>query len=280
MSKKEEDAASVVDGTVKNVVTELISIAKNDPETKDAAKNLASTAKIVTGTLKRVVFPLAVLNYGYDKAEDYFKTRFQKDMTTLTLNIPAENVVDPKPSVAGPALQGLAYSHGEEELREMYLNLLASSMNSEIANNAHPSYVETIKQLTAKEAKLLKLYLVQDQHPISKIHLIINDKHSYETVVHHMVNLIDSRSNAPVVIEMMPAYIENWVRLGLVTVDYTVYKAAENAYDWVEKRPEYKERIVPAVDEGEFQPRLEVVKGVLARTKYGEIFGRIVGITS
>lgn len=280
---KQKDDSSATDSTVRSMATELITIAKDYPETKHAAKNLASSANIVTGTLKRVLFPLAVLNYGYDKAEDYFKTRFQTDMSAHTLKIPAENVVDPKPSLAGPALQGLAYSHDEEELRDMYLNLLASSMNSQTASSAHPSYVETIKQLSAEEAKQLKIYLSSDQFAIAKVHYIINDQRNYQTVARHILNTANSLTGSPVLIDMMPAYVENWIRLGLVEVDYTAYQADEKAYEWVESRPEYLNvatNAVRVVSAGEFQPTLEVVKGLLIRTKYGEIFGKIVGITS
>jgi hypothetical protein len=63
-------------------------------------------------------------------------------------------------------------------------------------------------------------------------------------------------------------------------IDYTAQQADKEAYAWVEGRPEYKAVTIPAVAEGEFQPRLEVNRGILVRTKYGEIFGRIVGITS
>jgi hypothetical protein len=278
MAKKED--STLIDDSLKGVAKELILIAKDDPDTKEAAKNVASTAKVVTGTLKRAVIPLAVVNYGIDKFEAYIKTKFQKDMTERTLKIPAENVVDPKPSIAGPVLQGLVYTHDEESLKEMYLNLLASAMDSSTANEAHPSFVEIIKQLSGEEAQLLKLYLSRDQHPIAELHWILNEKRQYQTLARHIVNLTDSRTGTPVEIEMMPAYIDNWIRLGLIDVDYTVYQADENAYDWVKTRPEYTRRPVDKAPDGEFQTELEVVKGLMRRTKYGAIFGKIVGIST
>lgn len=277
---KNDDNISIVDDSIKGIAKDLISIAKDDPETREAAKNLAGTAKIVTGTLKRAVLPLAVVNYGIDRFADYITTRFQDDMTSRTLKIPAENVIDPKASVAGPVLQGLVYAHDEENLREMYLNLLAAAMNSETVDRAHPSYVEIIKQLTSEEANLLKIYLAENQLPIAELHLILNEAGNYQTVARHIVGLKDKFTGSPVVIDMMPAYIENWIRLGLITVDYSVHQADEHAYDWVEKRPEYIKRTIPKVNEGQFQPKLKVNKGLMARTKYGEIFGNIVGIST
>lgn len=58
--------------------------------------------------------------------------------------------------MAGPALEALKYTGHEEELREMYANLLVTSLNVETAKKAHPSFVEVIKQLEPKEARLIK----------------------------------------------------------------------------------------------------------------------------
>ncbi|MBC7943338.1 DUF4393 domain-containing protein [Candidatus Saccharibacteria bacterium] len=274
-----KDDKSVTDDSVKGIAKELLLIAKDDPETKEAAQNLATTAKIVTGTLKRVVIPLAVLNYGIDKFQNYITTKFQDDMTSRTIKIPPENVIDPKAYIAGPVLQGLVYTHDEESLKEMYLNLLASAMNSETANNAHPSYVEIIKQLSGDEAKLLKIYLDNNQYPIAELHWILNEKREYTRLARHIVNLTDSETKLPVVVDMMPVYIENWIRLGLVMVTYTEHQTGENTYDWVKSRPEYTSRPVQKAKEGEFQTEIDVVKGLMVRTKYGEIFGKIVGIS-
>jgi len=54
--------------------------------------------------------------------------------------IPPEHVVEPKASIAGPALQALAFSHEEPDLREMYLNLLRASMDARTAKVAHPAF--------------------------------------------------------------------------------------------------------------------------------------------
>lgn len=70
-------------------------------------------------------------------------------------NIPEEKIVDPEPYVAVPAIQQLSYSFDSEELRELYANLLVSSMNIDKKDNVHPAFVDIIKQLTPCEAKLL-----------------------------------------------------------------------------------------------------------------------------
>lgn len=71
-------------------------------------------------------------------------------------HLPAEKIVEPEPYVAIPAIQQLCYCQDNEELRELYANLLVSSMNADKKWNVHPAFVDIIKQLTPDEAKILK----------------------------------------------------------------------------------------------------------------------------
>jgi len=70
------------------------------------------------------------------------------------LKTPPDQIVVPKPNVAGPALEALRYTWHEETLSDLYANLLAaSSMDKSTADGAHPAFVEIIRQLTPDEAK-------------------------------------------------------------------------------------------------------------------------------
>lgn len=71
-------------------------------------------------------------------------------------DVPPEQIETPAPHIAIPALQYISYCMDNHELREMYANLLASSMNTVVKNGVYPSYVEIIKQLSPDEAKILR----------------------------------------------------------------------------------------------------------------------------
>ena len=60
-------------------------------------------------------------------------------------HIPEDKIVEPEPYVAVPAIQQLSYSLDSEELRELYANLLASSMNADKKSDVHPAFVDIIK---------------------------------------------------------------------------------------------------------------------------------------
>lgn len=138
-----------------SVLSEIISIAKDDTNAKAAAKNLGKTALTITNTVNNCLLPLAAFNYGIESAKNYFKERFRADVEAVTAHIPPDRIVEPKASIVSPLLQGLAFSLDEELLKEMYLKLLASAMDDKTEPTTHPAFVEVIKQLSSDEALIL-----------------------------------------------------------------------------------------------------------------------------
>lgn len=80
--------------------------------------------------------------------------KFEKELTEKILEIPKENIQEPKESIIGPALEASKYYFDEEEIRNMFANLIASSMNSTYNGLVQHSLVEIIKQLSPYDAKL------------------------------------------------------------------------------------------------------------------------------
>ena len=146
MGKAVEGAASVAG--------EVLRVAKNNPDARAAGQNLARSFKTVTETINVALLPLAMINYGMKRARHYFENKFPEEMGELLATIPDGELVEPKASVAGPALQGLAYSHDEDELKALYLGLLATAMDGRVQDEAHPAYAEIIRQLSANELNL------------------------------------------------------------------------------------------------------------------------------
>lgn len=70
--------------------------------------------------------------------------------------IDESNLCEPESFVAIPTIQQLCICQSSKELREMYANLLATSMTSYRKGLVHPAFVEIIRQLTLDEARLLR----------------------------------------------------------------------------------------------------------------------------
>lgn len=259
-----------------SIVTEVIKSAGDNPQVKEAAGNLGQTAVTLTKTINNVLVPLAAINFAFDKARAYFSGRFQQDIAEKTQAIPPEHAVEPKASIAGPTLQGLAFTHEEPNLKEMYLNLLATSMDGRSASVAHPAFVEIIKQLDSEDARLVKEVLNSENSiPIIQIHRKLKDDTGYTVLSQHVLNMHNSTTREPIENPLLPAMIDNWIRLGLVEVSYEKHLVDTAKYSWVEQRPEFiRFRQLPLAD-GE---RVDYQKGYMERTELGKRFAKAIGL--
>lgn len=258
-----------------DLVKSATDTAKDTPQGKEAIENIGNSVVTITKAIDNALLPLAAVNFGFDKARKYFSGKFQSEISDKIDNIPPENLVEPKPSVAGPALQGLAFTHDENELREMYLNLISTAMDSRVAHKAHPAFVEIIKQINTREARLLDTILKGNVSlPIAEIHLKSTTSSSHSLLKKHILDIINVSSNEPVVEEDIPAVVDNLIRLGLIEVNYSQWLSQEGRYDWVENRPELIElRAKYASSE---DSKVEPVKGILNITEFGKQFGKVI----
>src|SRR5690606_29157112 len=140
-----------------------------------------------------------------------FAERFTADLSEKTRTIPLESVVEPKASVAGPALQGLAFTHEEPVLKDLYLNLLASAMDGRTSSHVHPSFVEIIKQLDGAEAKLLKSALGEKGLPIVQLEQsFAADPVGRMVVARHILPLETELTKEPFENPDVPVMVDNW----------------------------------------------------------------------
>ena len=270
-----DDSIKVAKDTV-SLVVEVIKAAGDNPQVKEAAGNLGQTAVTLTRTINNVLVPLAAINFAFDKARTYFSGKFQQEIAAKAQAIPPEHIVEPKASIAGPTLQGLAFTHEEPNLKEMYLNLLATSMDGRTASVAHPAFVEIIKQLDSEDARLVREVLQSPSAiPIVQIHRKLKDGTGYNLLVQHLLNLTVSTTGAPLEDPQLPAMIDNWIRLGLVEVAYDKHLVDSTRYSWADQRPEFLQLSqVLQPDEA----KVEYQKGVMQRTELGKRFARAIGL--
>jgi len=179
--------------------------------------------------------PVSALVWGYDIIKDFVSTRVAEKLR----DVPPENIVTPKPNVAGPILESLRYTGHEETLREMYANLLAASMNKATASSAHPAFAEIIRQLVPDEARVLSYLSLHRSVPL------ITARNEYKPGLSGKVGGNDilvnvsllgakAKCEAP---EKAPEYIDNICRLGLATVPENYHLTEPNIYDPLENSP-------------------------------------------
>lgn len=142
---KVRDAADAVKG-----VLEAVPVYQDMAQ--PAAKEIGAALQTVAKSIRIALAPISVLVWGYDKIADYL----DKTLTEKLKKVPPEHIAAPSPAVAGPTVEALRFAAHEPSLRELYANLLATSMDTMTAKEAHPAFVEVIRQLNADEARLIQ----------------------------------------------------------------------------------------------------------------------------
>ncbi len=150
---------------VKDVIEATTGLVQAVPIYEDLVQPAAREVGTALGTVAKAVnvalAPISMMVWSYDSIKSYISTSVSKKLE----NVPTENIVQPNPVVAVPAIEALRYTGHDETLREMYANLLANAIDVSTQENAHPSFVEIIKQLSPKEALLLKWLSEKEDYP-------------------------------------------------------------------------------------------------------------------
>lgn len=253
---------------------ELLEQAKETPEFAEGARQLAKRIAIRQEIITNCYKPIAKL---FGVANHYFDNDFEKELAEKLADVPEEHIVAPKASLAAPAMLQLGFSLDEPGLKDMYLNLLATASDDRKSESAHPSFVEVIKQLSANEATLLNGVLEDGRtlSPIVNLRLVTKGLQGGSYLQRHVMQLVDMHTESPKELPMLATFIDNWRRLGIVDIDYSVHMVAANAYDWVVDRPEYlrhKKALAPDGSE-----TIEIGKGILRPTDFGLSFAKAVG---
>lgn len=183
-------------------------------------------------------------------------------------NIGERNIkLNSLPTLAN-ATESLVYAQEEPDLREMYENLIANTVDKTKENITHPAYVEVLKQLSSIDARCLKeLFSLHDISiiPICNIKRIINDKGHYNIVLRNLL--------PPPLNDIEINTIENWERLKIVEISFEEWWTNDILYS-------YGEEIIKVIEDEVPESKLELVKGQFLITEFGKKFAQAIGILS
>ena len=209
---------------------------------KDTVKPLAIEVgkALQTGgkVLNLMLSPLRGMVWSYETITDTLDPIMREKIQRIA----ADKLKHPEPNIAVPAMEALRYSLGNDEIREMFANLLATSMNVDTLNFAHPGFVEIIKQMSPLDAKIFKI--INEQPSGNSNHLAIaqirrdtkNNKGGHILFSEFMVFPDESVAFD---IDLNSTSIVNLARLGLIRIDYLSQFTAEDSYNHLEIHPFY-----------------------------------------
>lgn len=214
----------------------LQKLAADHPAMHAAASSYAVRVAVKQSLLLRLYQPFSRF-IGISRT--YFESEFQEDMAKKLAHVPDTDLTTPALSVAIPAIEGLRYSIDELQLKDMYLNLLATATDGRTSSRAHPAFAEIIKQLSPPEATMLLDVLRAEALPIAKLTRKVVEGAGFHPICAHLVGPSPEGSLDVQHDEMLAVWVDNWVRLGLITVDYDKKFKDETHYRFIQDHPAY-----------------------------------------
>ena len=88
--------------------------------------------------------------------------KYNKELQEKINEIPKEKKIEPDIQIVAPALEASKYCVEKEELRKMFVNLIASSINSDKVTIVHPIFTDIISKLSSTDALLFKTIANED----------------------------------------------------------------------------------------------------------------------
>lgn len=236
----------------------------------DIYKDLAQPSLQVLGNalgkaLEFVTLPITALGTVSDCAKANLNHRLE-EYTKKIEQIPEDKLVEVHPQIAVPIIQKLTYATNDE-IANLFTNLLATASNSDTSCNAHPGFESIISQLSPDEARIIQFLNTQVEIPYCNLKGYIINSSGYAT-------LIETATMIPNKIYLefkqnINAYYANLIRLGILVdmkgsflIDDKPYDEIKYAYDFAQY-----EKFVP----NQFS-RIEVEKSYLNITEYGRLF--------
>ncbi len=190
-----------------------------------AAKELGETLVTVVKAVKVALAPISILVWGYEKIEEFVSQRVAEKLK----NVPPGNIVTPNPAVIGPALDALRYIGNDETLRELFANLIATSLDKDTTRKAHPSFVEIIRNLSPDEARLLRLFAINSSWPTINLQAKKRDAINFKLLFKNF-SLLGKEAGCEHN-DLTPNYLDNLMRLGLISVLDDTYLSDSSVYE-------------------------------------------------
>lgn len=221
------DTAENVIKTIPNVYNDGL-----QPTVKESGKTLSLVPRAINAALAPLQKWILYKEYSLKETELLLQEKLK--------HINPEKIIAPEPYVGVPTMQAISYCMDCKELRNLFANLLAKSMNIDTKYDAHPAFVEIIKQLSPLDSMILNELALHERpnktYPSSLLSFAkekrtpnFNLSAGLEgfIIIKHFVEF----TNIDAAVDSISTSIQNIERLGLITADYTRAITNDAAYD-------------------------------------------------
>jgi hypothetical protein len=235
---------------------------------KDLAQpSVQAIGKALGHTFDFATIPFQVMKFGTDVAKLNLKKRLDSYEEKLN-KIPEDQRIEVNPQVGVPILERLTYTTNDD-IAELFTNLLLKASSIESVNQAHPAFIQIIDRLTVDEARILTSLLNKDNIPFVtfKLEFVSGGTtpiEKYASLIPFEVELIGSGN--------VLSYYDNLIGLGILSIPSGLFKANEELY-----RPIYERYPFDEANLNQTYSAPETIKGMQKEKGYFQIteFGKL-----
>ncbi|EGR2240696.1 DUF4393 domain-containing protein [Vibrio cholerae] len=203
-------------GIIKQTVDSVTALTKAVPIYQDAVQPFAKETGKALGTVGKAVnvalAPISLAVWGYDKISNFLENIVAEKLE----KVPEERISTPPPNVAGPAIEALKFTGHDETLQDLFANLIANSLDSKTVLEAHPAFVDIIKNISSDEGLILKLFVGVQQFPMVDVKLNLKKTGGYN-ILYRNFSEIGKLANCKHP-QLTTNYLDNLCRLGLLEI--------------------------------------------------------------
>lgn len=213
-----------------------------------------------------ILLPLKLANANASVFIQHHMDNYRKKMEA----IPEENIGVVQPTIGLKVLDELL-TVTNEEIAELFINLLTNASTVDRAKYAHPGFIDVIRNLSEDEAKIINIY--SNSHEIIFAELVYADNYAEIRLDNKTTDLVDE-------VELLfpdniDFYLENLVKCGLLQKRYDFYDFLAPNYEVLIERLEFdKEKVQAGLLEEDSTRKInvDINKGRYQITSYGKTF--------
>lgn len=159
---------------------------------------------------------------------------YRQELDQAIKSIPEEKLIEPSIQTTAQALENSKYCISSEKLRNMFVNLISRTMNSDTEPHVHPSFPEIIKQMSEYDALFMQ---AMKQH--QTIPIVTLGMQSSNGTLYNQVANICSIPDLKLSQEQYRVSISSLIRAGLLETTYSEWYANESLYDSFKETSDY-----------------------------------------
>ena len=231
---------------------------------KPGIEQVGKALGTVLGLGNTILWPVQLLNEKSRIALELNLEKYRKKIE----NTPIEEICIVAPEIGVPIGEKLAYVTNDE-ISELYIELLSKASKSESVDVAHPSFVNIINSISPDEARLMRSF--QHVNAVPFIHVRLDVVGTREWSSLYPMLLPDEYGRDLTFPKNLPAYISNFEGLGILNVRDDFYISDASLYKPLE---DVAENRFWKMAETKKNRKLNLKRGKIEITSFGQLFLR------